>query len=270
MRLFLWQIFIYCLKQKLMKLFLVLSLALLALFDNPKKSNFKESQLKFSRVSKAHSKKQNYIKQSLKEKNINSEYDLFLRAFKKEAFIEVWVKNKKDQKFINLKNYTICSSSGKLGPKRKMGDLQVPEGFYFIDRFNPSSNFHLSLGINYPNNSDRILSTHKNLGGDIFIHGNCVTVGCLPLTNEFIEEVYLLALEAKSTGQNHIPVHIFPTKLDSNNYQNLRKEYSSNTLLLDFWANLKEGYEYFEANKSICTVSVDKKGKYVFQKPSIQ
>jgi murein L,D-transpeptidase YafK len=231
----------------------------------PNTSTFKEDQLKFSRVSKAFERKENYLKDLLKEKRILSNYDLFLRAFKKEAILEVWIKNRTDKKFILLKKYPICSSSGRLGPKRKFGDLQVPEGFYQIDRFNPASNFHLSLGINYPNNSDKVLSSSKNLGGDIFIHGACVTVGCIPLTDDLIEELYLLSVDAKSNGQKTIPVHIFPSKLSIDNFNKIKGEYIKYPDLIRFWTNLKEGYDFFEQNQKLPKITIDKKGKYIFE-----
>jgi murein L,D-transpeptidase YafK len=84
------------------------------------------------------------------------------------------------------------------------GDYQVPEGFYYINEFNPKSAYHLSLGLNYPNASDKVLSDSIKPGGDIYIHGNCVTVGCIPLQNNQIEELYVLAANAKNAGQDFI------------------------------------------------------------------
>ena len=85
----------------------------------------------------------------------------------------------------------------------------MPEGFYEIDRFNPQSNFHLSLGLNHPTAAERALDEPKP-DGDIFIHGGEVTIGCLPITDAGVEEVYLLAVLARAAGQMAIPVHIFP------------------------------------------------------------
>ena len=76
--------------------------------------------------------------------------------------------------------YPLAATSGQLGPKRHTGDCQVPEGFYEIYRFNPQSNFHLSLGLNYPNTADRALGEPAP-GSDIFIHGGAVTMGYLPV-----------------------------------------------------------------------------------------
>ena len=88
---------------------------------------------------------------------------------------------------------------GQLGPKRHTGDYQVPEGFYEIYRFNPRNNFHLSLGLNYPNTADRALGEPAP-GSDIFIHGGAVTMGYLPIIDAGIEEVYLLTVMARAAG----------------------------------------------------------------------
>ena len=88
----------------------------------------------------------------------------------------------------------------------------MPEGFYYINEFNPRSQYYLSLGINYPNVSDKILSDSLRPGSAIYIHGSCVTVGCIPVTDQQIDELYILAAHAKSQGQDYIPVHIFPIR----------------------------------------------------------
>jgi murein L,D-transpeptidase YafK len=130
--------------------------------------------------------------------------------------------------------------------------------------FNPYSSYHLSLGVSYPNASDKIIG-RGNLGGDIMIHGNCVTIGCMPLTDEYIKEVYILAVEARNDGQENIPVNIFPSKLNEVGIKKLSKEYSDNQNLMDFWRNIKTGYDYFEKNKRPPIVSIDKTGKYEFK-----
>jgi murein L,D-transpeptidase YafK len=149
-----------------------------------------------------------------------------------------------------------------LGPKRKEGDLQVPEGFYYIERFNPLSIFHLSLGINYPNEADKLKSNAPKLGKDIFIHGECTTVGCLPMTNDKIKEIYLYALAAKENGQTQIPVYLFPFRFSPENKANFYSEYADNQEFLSFWENLQEGYDHFQANLKALRVSVNAKGDY--------
>ncbi len=175
--------------------------------------------------------------------------------------MEIWLKSKGANEFKLFKTYAICSSSGVLGPKRKQGDGQVPEGFYQIAVFNPYSSYHLSLGINYPNASDKIIGK-GNLGGDIMIHGSCVTIGCIPLTDTYIKEVYILAVEAKNNGQQTIPVHIFPTRLNEKGMSFLKDEFDGNKTLLNFWNNLKQVYDYFEKNKKLPKIKVNKDGTY--------
>lgn len=90
--------------------------------------------------------------------------------------------------------------------------MQVPEGFYEVDRFNPLSSFHLSLGLNYPNASDRVLSDPVSPGTDIFIHGGNASIGCLALGDDGIEEVYLAAIDSRVRP---IHVQLFPARMDA-------------------------------------------------------
>ena len=221
---------------------------------------FKATQQKSARVKVAYSEKWEGLKSDLKKKGINENFEMFLRVFKEDKIVEVWLKSKGEREFKLFKTYTICASSGELGPKRKQGDGQVPEGFYTIAVFNPYSSYHLSLGVSYPNASDKIIGK-GNLGGDIMIHGNCVTIGCIPLTDTYIKEVYILAVEARNNGQQSIPIHIFPAKMDEKGMNFLT---GTNSNQLDFWKNLKTGYDFFEQKKQVPKVSVDKAGKYLF------
>jgi hypothetical protein len=143
------------------------------------------------------------------------------------------------------------------------GDYQVPEGFYYINEFNPRSNYYLSLGINYPNASDRLLSDSLRPGGGIYIHGSCVSVGCIPLTDEQIEEVYILAAHAKNQGQDYIPVHIFPIRYNvpkSVNYLgNLAKD---DPTLKKFEAKLEDAFDYFDKYKQLPVIMIGDDGEY--------
>lgn len=186
--------------------------------------------------------------------------EIFLRAFKREKRLELWIK--KDSVFLLFRSYPICYVPGKLGPKRREGDSQVPEGVYFIDAFNPKSNFHLSMRVNYPNESDLYFSDKEKPGGEIYIHGACVSVGCIPIENANIEEVYLLALDATTGGQEQIPVHIFPCRLDDMKLQDLTDEHFFNTANRRFWENLQPIYAYFERKKIVPKVEVNVEGYY--------
>jgi len=226
-------------------------------------SSFKETQLKFARVKKAYNAKYQEIKKEVEKAgfSINS-LEVFIRAFKKEKELELWMKNKTDKTFKHYKTFSICASSGDPGPKRRQGDGQVPEGFYFIEAFNPSSLYHLSMKVNYPNASDKIRANGKP-GGDIMIHGECVTIGCLPIENDPIEELYIICVEAKNSGQK-IPVHIFPLKFnDSKNTRLIEKQ---NKEIQSFWNELKEGYQFFENSYKLPLITVNKQGAYVFTK----
>jgi hypothetical protein len=109
-----------------------------------------------------------------------------------------------------IQSYPILAASGKLGPKLREGDQQVPEGLYRIESLNPNSRFHLSLRLNYPNEYDRAHAKaegRKNLGGDIMIHGNAVSIGCLAMGDSAAEELFVLAAR---TGLRNINVILSP------------------------------------------------------------
>lgn len=190
---------------------------------------------------------------------------LYIRSFKYERILEVWGRQTNKEPFKLFKTYQVCAIAGSLGPKRMEGDFQIPEGFYYINVFNPKSTYHLSLGLNYPNPSDRILSDSLHPGGEIFIHGDCVTVGCIPIKDNQIEEVYLLAAYAKNAGQDFIPVHVFPARYNNKkSIEYLCHMVQDNTTLQQFFDNLQQGYNYFEQNKQLPIITINKKGEYGF------
>jgi murein L,D-transpeptidase YafK len=242
----------------------ILVFAMTLLTEQTDAQNFKSQQTKFARVQTAMKEKSEAAKQLFAAKNLSyPPQEIFLRVFKREGVLQLWARAVRN--FILVKEYKICAASGSLGPKRRQGDSQVPEGFYYIDRFNPLSNFYLSMGLNYPNESDKILGTKSNLGGDIFIHGNCVSIGCMAMTDDQIKELYLIAVEAKAAGQNRIPVHIFPAKMNQAGMKRLAVEAAQNQSLLNFWRNLQEGYEAFETHRRLPSISVDRQGRYIIK-----
>lgn len=203
------------------------------------------------RVSKARENKTETLKALFKEKQLPfPPEELYLRAFKQEKLLEVW-SGPKGKPLTLVKAYPICAASGELGPKRKEGDLQVPEGFYEIKSFNPASNFHLSMEVSYPNRSDRALSDKEHPGGEIYLHGNCASIGCIAIQDDPIEEVYLMALDAKVR-----PVHIdiFPRRLDD---EGLKADQGDPNF--DFWKQLAPGFAAFEKNHRPPVVKVDAK-----------
>lgn len=113
-----------------------------------------------------------------------------------------------------LKEYDIDLGFEPIGNKFFEGDGRTPEGDYFIDRRNPNSKFHLSLGISYPNNKDRAeaAALGKPPGGDIFIHGKSNplkrkrddwTWGCIAVPNDEMELIYAMV-------KNGTPIKINP------------------------------------------------------------
>lgn len=190
---------------------------------------------------------------------------VYVRSFKYDSQLEVWVKNDRKEPYKLFKTYRVCALAGSLGPKRMQGDYQVPEGFYYINEFNPRSNYYLSLGLNYPNASDKLLSDLAQPGGDIYIHGSCVTVGCIPITDQQIDELYIIAAHAKNAGQDFIPVHIFPIR-----YNNKKSvDYLSQLTKTDaglkiFSERLESVYDHFEITRQLPVIMVNNKGDYVF------
>lgn len=223
---------------------------------------FRDTQLKFPRVRAARDKVDAPLRAAFAQKKLAyPPQRVFLRVFKQERVLEVWVAESDAAQFQLFKEYKMCASSGELGPKRRVGDRQIPEGFYFISDFNPTSAYHLSLRVSYPNESDRKLGA-ADPGGDIFIHGDCLTIGCAPITDDGIREVYWLAVEARSAGQARIPAHIFPARLSESGLRALESANAHRTSLLSFWRTLKQGYDAFERNHIPPRVTVNRDGSY--------
>lgn len=224
---------------------------------------FLDEQKRYKRVRTAVKEKEEFIKNILKNNNIILEdINILITVYKQEDILEIYAKNESDKIYKKIASYNIAAKSGVLGPKRMEGDLQVPEGFYYIDRFNPASSYYLSLGINYPNESDKKKSVNQRLGGDIFIHGSYATIGCIPMTDDKIKEIYMYAVYAKDSGQNKIHVYIFPFKMNDANFNHYKKYYNKN--IVSFWTNIKSGYDIFEYTKKELNIKTDYNGDYIF------
>ncbi len=133
-----------------------------------------------------------------------------LIVYKKERVMELWLRGKTNMK---LKTYKMYGFSGKLGPKNRQGDRQIPEGVYRGSVLNANSRYYLSIGINYPNTNDKKRGERnqiKDLGGDIYIHGRNVTIGCVPIGDHFIEEVFYIV---GTVGLMNTRIVIAPTRL---------------------------------------------------------
>ena len=134
---------------------------------------------------------------------------LILLVIKKDRELQVYAANK-DKTPVFIRSYPLRAKSGKLGPKLREGDFQIPEGIYKITSLNPNSRYHLSMRINYPNNFDLEKAKadgRDNPGRDIFIHGKAASIGCVSIGDEPIEELFVLS---ENTGLDKIKVVICP------------------------------------------------------------
>jgi murein L,D-transpeptidase YafK len=232
--------------------------------------SFIDYQKSFPRPVEALERKEDTLKKQFEAKKLvwPARY-MYIRSFKYDSQLEVWVKNKLSDPFQLFKTYKVCALAGSLGPKRMQGDYQVPEGFYYINEFNPKSNYYLSLGLNYPNASDKILSDSLKPGSEIYIHGSCVTVGCIPITDQQIDELYILAAHAKDQGQDFIPVHIFPIRYNvERSVKYLESLTKDDHELKVFTDRLEDAFDYFEKFHQVPVVMIGEKGEYLINEAS--
>jgi len=234
----------------------------IAAFAQP---SFLESQKNYPNVSMALKFKQDTLRKQFEAKGLQwPPKQVYVRSFKYDSQLEIWVRNNSTEDYKLFKTYKVCALAGTLGPKRMEGDYQVPEGFYHINEFNPNSNYHLSLGLNYPNASDRILSDLTRPGNAIYIHGKCVSTGCIPISDIPMEELYIIASFVKLNGQEFIPVHVFPVRYNvKKSYEYLSNTIKNNVPLQEFNQHIREVYDYFELKKQLPVIMVNKKGEYV-------
>ena len=180
---------------------------------------------------------------------------VYLQFFKEEKLLDLYLE--KQGIYELYRSYKIATVSGDLGPKNREGDGQSPEGFYevFPKQMNPNSSFHLSFNLGFPNAYDR---SHGRTGSFLMVHGSYVSVGCYAMTDEKIEEIYLLCDAALRRGQKSFPVHCFPFRMTKANL-----EARKSSPWYGFWLNLKQGFDAFERSRKPPQVSV-KNGVYRF------
>lgn len=178
---------------------------------------------------------------------------VLLRIIKEDSVLEVW--QQEGDRWYKSNSYPICKFSGDLGPKRRTGDKQAPEGFYTITRYslNPFSREYLSINTGFPNQYDR---AHGYTGSALMIHGACSSIGCYAITDKYMEEVYAAVRTALEDGQDSIQLQIYPFRMNS-----LRMLYVQNHKDYEFWKQLKAGWDWFEYNKQPIPVTVEN-GRY--------
>jgi murein L,D-transpeptidase YafK len=256
-------------KFKLLVVNVAITFLAMPLFISSKKPNesFLKNQLEFKRVKDAYTTYNESILKKLKVLNIDkSNFQILFIAYKANKKLEIYVGNPEKQMSL-FKIYNVCAQSGEIGPKNQSGDNQTPEGFYYINRFNPASNFHLSLGLNYPNQADKTRSNAADLGGDIFIHGNCVSIGCLAMTDDVIKEIYTLAIMAKNVNQSKIPVIIAPFNFRLSENANFEKkaELKAYSAYFGLWTKIHEGLSTFHTTKQMPKFTIGKTGSYILK-----
>lgn len=181
---------------------------------------------------------------------------ILVQIFKQESELEVW-KQGADGRYALLKTYPICRWSGELGPKKKVGDRQAPEGFYNITpgQMNPRSSYYLSFNLGFPNAFDK---AHGRTGDFLMVHGDCSSAGCYAMTDEQISEIFSLARESFAGGQRSFQVQAYPFRMTAQNMAKHRKNPN-----MPFWRNLKEGYDHFAVTRQVPKVNACGY-KYVF------
>ncbi|KQO61080.1 hypothetical protein ASF32_13425 [Methylobacterium sp. Leaf91] len=183
------------------------------------------------------------------QKGMATNDPILIRAFKKEAEMEVWKRGANGQ-YALLKTFPICRWSGQLGPKTKQGDRQAPEGFYTVTpgQMNPNSSYYLSFDTGYPNTYDR---ANGRTGNYIMVHGTCSSSGCFAMTDESMGEIYALARDSFAGGQRAFQFQSYPFRMTATNFAKYRNDPNA-----PFWKNLKEGSDYFEALREEPRVNV--------------
>ena len=176
----------------------------------------------------------------MQTKGMSPSDPILIRAYKKEAEMEVWKRGSNGQ-YALLKTFPICRWSGQLGPKKKEGDRQAPEGFYTITpgQMNPNSSYYLSFDTGYPNAFDR---ANGRTGNYLMVHGTCSSAGCFAMTDETIAEIYAIARDSFAGGQRAFQFQSYPFRMTAQNMAKFRNDANA-----PFWRNLKEGSDYFEA-----------------------
>jgi len=192
----------------------------------------------------------------MEAKNTSPAAPLLVRTYKKEAELEIW-KLAKNGRYVHIKTFPICRWSGQLGPKQTQGDRQAPEGFYPIARrqLNPNSHYYLSFDTGFPNAYDK---AHGASGAHLMVHGTCSSAGCYAMTDKQIGEIYAIAREAFAGGQRAFQFQAFPFRMSAQNMAKYRADKN-----IDFWRQLKEGSDRFEATGEEPVVSVVD-GRYAF------
>jgi murein L,D-transpeptidase YafK len=184
----------------------------------------------------------------------NAKSPVLIRIFKQSKELELWRKTA-NKEYVLVKTYPICAFSGNIGPKHKQGDRQAPEGFYSIgpSQLNYNSIRFLSLDTGYPNAYDR---AHGSTGSALMIHGGCDSAGCYAIEDAPAQELFTVVRDALKAGQNSVQLQIYPFRMSDWTMIVFSKDKN-----IDFWRQLKVGYDRFNNTHTELAVSVSN-GRY--------
>lgn len=207
------------------------------------------------------------LKERLKAIGYEGKIRLYVRIFKEEKTLEVWIQSKGIYKL--YKSFEVCNYSGKLGPKVAEGDKQAPEGFYHVpadDVLWSSRKWPRALNLAFPNVFDAL---KKRTGSYLLIHGGCSSEGCYALKNGPMSILYDLVSIALKSGQTILPIHIFPFRLTDKNWarhlpQKAGKKWEA------FWRGMQPVYDGFQNNRIIPSIYVCQTGYQVYSSHRFQ
>jgi hypothetical protein len=174
--------------------------------------------------------------------------DIALLAFKQERQVQLWAKGE-NQSWQFIHTYPLTAFSGRLGPKLKEYDRQIPEGVYRLTTLNPFSSMHLSMMINYPNSFDRLQASkdgRRNLGNNIFLHGKTFSVGCLAVGDKAIDQLFLLV---RRTGLDHAQLIIAPNDLRKG--KPATSNFAQPRWLPELYKNIEQALNQFRTSKTM-------------------
>lgn len=192
------------------------------------------------------------------KKGMRPEDPVLVRIFKQESELEVW-KADATGRYKLFKTYPMCRWSGKLGPKKKEGDRQAPEGFYHVSAgmLNPQSQYYVSFNLGYPNRLEAALGYS---GEALMVHGACSSSGCYAMTDQGVGEIYAIVQKALQSGQDRFQVQAYPFRMTAENFARHRGDPD-----MPFWLTLKEGYDFFALSKHQPQVAACER-RYVFNR----
>jgi murein L,D-transpeptidase YafK len=218
---------------------------------------------------------------SIKMKGLSfRQVEVFVQVFKREEEVNVFARRAgSEDSFERLKTFHVtCSpftyeeaSLDKAGPKTIQNDGKVPEGCYLLTWQNRWSLYHISYNVSYPNPGDinrtAAWDEGSNSGKEIFLHGNRVSVGCIPVGDAGIEEIALLLNGSYRESTSHGRIHIFPCRFGVEENEKALQRYAKERPELGaFWDSLRPIYAYFKKHKKPPDFHFDENGYYQLQK----